>query len=167
MRPKPPTLEMRRLVPIVRATCRQTILDGIALRGLSQDIAYWEKTGDRPRVIHHASGPVLSAMIDAGDFNAVLLYPIDGDIGSEDQFAPSIDAPGTSLMGEVPERCTVVIDGFHIKRERSTNFRSWCSLGETIRIRIWLQPYRHSKTSWTALAPAPEGDPFIVSIRQA
>jgi hypothetical protein len=52
-------------------------------------------------------------MIDAGDFNALLFYLVDDDIGSEDQFATSIDATRTTPMGKVLERPTAVIYGVH------------------------------------------------------
>jgi hypothetical protein len=52
-------------------------------------------------------------MIDAGDFDAVLLYLVDDDIWREDQFAPSIDAAGATPMGKLLECRTPVIDGFH------------------------------------------------------
>ena len=52
-------------------------------------------------------------MIDAGDFNGVLLYLVDDDIWSEDQFTPTIDAPSATPMRKVLEHRTTVIDGFH------------------------------------------------------
>ena len=57
--------------------------------------------------------PVLRAVIDAGDFNGVLLDPVNGDVGRKDQFAPPAHASGAATVGKVAQRCAAVIDGFH------------------------------------------------------
>lgn len=52
-------------------------------------------------------------MIDAGDFNGVLLDLVNGDEGRKDQFAPPAHASGAATVGKVAQRCAAVIDGFH------------------------------------------------------
>jgi hypothetical protein len=44
--------------------------------------------------------PVLRAVIDAGDFNGVLLDLVNGDVGRKDQFAPPAHASGAATVGK-------------------------------------------------------------------
>ena len=57
--------------------------------------------------------PVPCAVIDAGDFDGVLLHLIDGDIRRKDQFAPTAHTSGTATVGEVLQCLAAVINSFH------------------------------------------------------
>ncbi len=59
-------------------------------------------------------GPVLRTVVDAGDFDGVLLDLVDGDIrqGRKHQLAPPFHASGASKVGKVLQCLAAVIDGF-------------------------------------------------------
>jgi hypothetical protein len=52
-------------------------------------------------------------VIDARDFNGVLLDLVDGDIGRKDQFAPPVHPSGAATVGKLPQSLSSVIEGFH------------------------------------------------------
>ena|ERR1039458_9340155 len=55
---------------------------------------------------------VVCAVIDARDFNGVLLDLVGGNVGRKDQFAPPAHASGAATVGKVSQRSAAVIDGF-------------------------------------------------------
>ncbi len=57
--------------------------------------------------------PVLRGVIDARDFDGVLLDLVNRYVGRKNQFAPSRHASGAATAGKVAQCLAPVIDGFH------------------------------------------------------